>query len=130
MTEEAQTRFVALRGEAAEGLGDYQATLSLPGASACVIIEDAAKSSYQCSWTYGLGAAEAHAAFDRLLTGLRTCLADVASEEKDRSVNHPDTYASYAFRMPGSVTSINLKNKSALKSTLVSIRIDGPLPAR
>ncbi len=126
LTEEAQTQFVAIRGEPATGaLGDYQATLVLPDAASCVILEDAEKSSYHCHWTYPLGAKQAHDAFEGLLDEVRHCLGESASEHKDRSVNHPDTYASYSFESPSSVTSINLKNKSALKSTLVSIRIDG-----
>lgn len=128
--DEAPSRFLALRGEPAEGFGDYKAKVVLEKASSCVILEDAQKGSYHCVWTYPLGAAQAHEAFEILLGEVRLCLAELAEEKKDEAVNHPDTYASYLFEAPGSTTSINLKNKSALKSTLVSIRIDGPSDAR
>ena len=56
---------------------------------------------------------------------MRTCLADIAEERKDWPVNHPDSYAAYAYRHPGGEARVSLKTKSQLMSTLVSIGIDG-----
>ena len=83
------------------------------------------KKSYRCVWKYPHGDERAHNTFQRLAEEMRNCIGNIAEERTDQSVNHPDFYASYYYQLPGGAASVNLKNKSNLMSTLVSIRIDG-----
>lgn len=125
LIEQSRSRFATLRGDVAGDSGGYNATFVLPGAWSCTILDDAEKSSYRCVWKYSLGEEQAHQAFQRLLKEMRSCIGNMAGETTDQSVNHPDFYASYYYRLPDSAASVNLKNKAKLGSTLVSIRIDG-----
>ncbi len=121
---------MAIRGDTGSEFGDYDATFVLPDAWYCAIFEDVEKTSYQCVWKYPRGDERAHETFQRFVKKMRNCIGNIAEERADQSVNHPDFYASYYYRLPGSAASVNLKNKSKLMSTLVSIRIDGLTKAK
>ena len=125
LIEQSGSQFSAIRGDRASDSGDYHTTFVLPDASSCVILGDAEKSSYQCTWKYPQGDERAHGTFKGLVREMRNCVGNIAEERKDQPVNHPDFYAAYTFQLPGSEASVSLKNKSKLMRTLVSIRIDG-----
>ena len=122
--EQSESRFTAIREDTKSEFGGSNAALVLPGASYCAILEDVEKTSYRCAWTYPQGDERAHATFQRLANVMRACIGDMAEEQTDRSVNHPDFYASHYYQLPDSRASVNIKDKAALRSTLVSIRID------
>jgi hypothetical protein len=125
LIEQSRSQFVAIRGDTGSDFGGYDATFVLPDAWYCVILEDAEKGSYQCTWKYPLGDERAHQTYQRFIEEMRNCIGHMAEERVDRPVNHPDFYASYYYRLPGGEASVALKNKSKLMSTLVSIGIDG-----
>lgn len=125
LIEQSGARFSAVRGDRASEIGGTDATLVLPGAWYCVVVEDVEKSSYRCVWKYPLGDEQAHKKFRGLVKEMRSCIGEIAEERTDQPVNHPDIYASQFYELPGARASVSLKNKSNLTSTLVSIRIDG-----
>ena len=125
LIEQSRSQFLAIRGASGSEHGGHEATFALPEASYCVVLHDAEKGSYQCTWTHALGDKRAHDKFQRLVGGMGACLADIAGERKDQPVNHPDSYAAYAYRYPGGEARVSLKTKSQLVSTLVSIGLDG-----
>ncbi len=125
LIEQSRSQFVAIRGDTSSDFGDYDATFVLPDAAYCVILEDVEKMSYRCVWKYPHGDERAQKTFQRFVKEMRNCIGNIAEERTDQSVNHPDFYASYYYQLPGGAASVNLKNKSKLMSTLVSIRIDG-----
>lgn len=124
LIEQSQARFSAIRKDAESQHGGHEAALTLAGASYCAILEDAEKASYRCAWTFPQGDERARTTFQRLGDEMRGCIGGLAEEQTDRSVNHPDFYASHYYLLPGSRASVTIKDKSALRSTLVSIRID------
>ena len=117
--------FDAQRGAMRGDLGGHDANHILAGAEACTVVDDAEKASYRCVWRYPLGNQQALDTFQRFTAEVRACLGDAAVERTDRSVSHPDFYASAYFELASGAVSVNLKNKSQQMSTLVSIRIDG-----
>ena len=125
LIEQSKTQFLAIRGSAGNEQGGYETTFVLSGAWFCVILEDAEKGSYQCTWKHPHGDERAQQQFLGFVKEMRSCIGHFAEERKDQSVNHPDFYASYFYRLPGGEASVTLKNKSKLMSTLVSIGIDG-----
>ena len=125
LIEQSRSQFLAVRGDTGSDFGDYDGTFVLPDAWHCVILEDVEKSTYKCTWKYPHGDERAHKTFQRFAKEMRNCIGHIAEERTDQSVNHPDFYASYYYRLPGGAASVSLKNKAKLKSTLVSIRIDG-----
>lgn len=125
LIEQSRSQFLAVRGDTGSDFGDYDATLVLPDAWHCVILEDVEKTTYKCTWKYPLGDEQAHQTFQRFAKELRNCIGHIAGERTDQSANHPDSYASYYYQLPSGAASVSLKNKAELMSTLVSIRIDG-----
>ena len=124
LIEQSQAHFSAVREDTESQHGGHETALTLAGASYCAILEDVEKASYHCAWTFPQGDERAHTTFQRLADEMRGCIGGLAEEQTDRSVNHPDYYASHYYLLPGSRASVNIKDKTALRSTLVSIRID------
>ncbi len=125
LIEQSRSQFLAIRGDSGSDFGDYDTTFVLPDAWYCVILEDVAKRSYQCTWKYPYGDERAHKTFQRFVKEMRNCIGNIAEERRDQPVNHPDFYASYYYQLPRGEARVTLKNKSKLMSTLVSIVIDG-----
>jgi hypothetical protein len=125
LIEQSGSGFSSIREDTKSELGGTDAALVLSGASNCAILEDVETTSYRCAWTFPQGDAQAHATFERLAQEMRACIGERAEEQTDRSVNHPDFYASHYYDLPEARASVALKDKSNLRSTLVSIRIDG-----
>ena len=125
LIEQSESEFSSIREDTKSEFGGYDAALVLSGASYCTFLEDAEKTSYRCVWTYSQGNEQAHETFQRLAKEMRACIGTRAEEQTDQSVNHPDFYASRYYQLPSGRASVNIKDKTALRSTLVSIRIDG-----
>jgi hypothetical protein len=125
LIEQSTAEFSSIREDTKSEFDGYDAALVLSGASYCAILQDAEKTTYRCVWTYPRGDAQAHTTFQRLAKEMRTCIGTRAEEQTDQSVNHPDFYASRYYQLPSGRASVNIKDKTSLRSTLVSIRIDG-----
>lgn len=125
LIEQSGSEFSAIQADTKSEFGGYDAALVLSGASYCAILEDVEKTSYRCVWKYPQGDEQAQETFQRFAKEMRACIGNMAEERTDRSVNHPDFYASRYYQLPDGRASVNIKDKSNLKSTLVSIRIDG-----
>jgi hypothetical protein len=125
LVEQSRSQFSEIRGNTGSDFGDYDATLVLTDAWYCVLLEDVEKASYKCTWKYPLGDKRAHETFQRLAGEMKNCIGHMADERTDQPVNHPDFYASYYYQLPGSEARVTLKNKAKLRSTLVSIVVDG-----
>ena len=102
------------------------------GVKSCSILEDAAKSTFQCVWTYSLQSSTAQQHYLRASTEIQHCLAEIFGGEltlqQDQAVNHPDVYASQYYRHADGQITVSLKNKSALNSKLLTIRVDTSIP--
>lgn len=123
--EQSHTGFLSIQSDVKNETGGFKATYSLPGAHYCNIIEDVEKRSYRCTWKYSIGDGEAEAEYEQLADSVLSCLGSSASVAEDQPVNHPDTYKSYIYSMSDTEVRITLKDKSELKSTFVSIVVDG-----
>lgn len=129
LIEQSQTGFKAILDKTDSEFGGRDTTIILPNAQYCVILEDQRKRSYKCTWTFGYGAEQAQETFEKYAKDVSNCLGSSASESKDQLVNHPDTYYSHLYRISNTDLRVTLKNKGALRNTLVSVIVDG-LPFR
>ena len=123
LIEQSKSRFSDIRKDAGSEFGTYDTAHVLSGAWYCAILEDKEKVSYQCAWKYPLGDRQAHGAFKEVAKEMKACIGEFAEEQTDRPVNHPDFYAAHYYQLPDGEVSVALKNKSSLKSTLVSIGV-------
>jgi hypothetical protein len=55
---------------------------------------------------------------------MRNCIGERSDESLDKSVNHPDFYASHAFSLTDATVSVSLKDKSVPLRSFLSLRID------
>ena len=125
LIEQSKSQFAAIRGGSDHQFGGFETTFTLPDVWYCGILEDVEKWSYRCVWKYPLGDEQARTAYQDLSTAMKACIGDIAEEQVDQTVNHPDIYQSRYYQLPKGALNINLKNKADLESTLVSMRIDG-----
>ena len=97
----------------------------LATADKCTIADDErGGKTYLCLWQYPYRDAAAGAAFRALSDDIRTCLDEIAILPADTAVNHPDSYLLHRFRRGNVVISVSLKDKAALRQSLVFLRID------
>ena len=120
---QSESRFSGIRKDTGSEFGTYDTSHVLPGVWYCAILEDKEKVSYQCAWKYPLGDGQAHGVFKEVAKEMKGCIGEFAEEQTDRPVNHPDFYAAHYYQLPGGEVSVALKNKSSLKSTVVSIGV-------
>jgi len=105
--------------------GDHEATLTLAGASTCLVTRQAKRCWYHCAWTFPYRAKRAGDTFDAFAGKLDGCLARRATPHGDRSVNHPDSYAARRYDLERAEVSLSVKDKAALGKTFVFIRVQG-----
>ena len=76
----------------------------------------------RCVWTFALNDGSADGLASDLVKALRGCdnLGEVAH---DPGVNHPDAYEAWHFPISGRVISVSVKDKHALGSTFVTLRV-------
>lgn len=125
LIEQSRSRFVEIRIPRSPEPGRYGSTLVIADASQCSIVEDAEKTSYQCTWDHALGDPLAGERYIKLMTGIRGCIGNFTEERVDRPVNHPDIFASYIYQYENGEVGISLKNKSSLGETRVTVGVDG-----
>lgn len=125
LIEQSKTGFNSILEKTESEFGGNDTTKILPEAQYCVILEDQQKRSYKCTWKFSYGADQAKEAFERYATDVSDCLGSTASVGRDQLVNHPDTYYSYLYKISNTDMRVTLKNKSALRNTLVSVIVEG-----
>jgi hypothetical protein len=105
------------------------ATLTLAGASYCLVTKRSNGSFYHCGWEFPYRAKPAYDTFDALVRGMNDCIGRHATLHSDRSVNHPDYYALRRYQTAQAEVSVSVKDKSALSRTFVFIRVQGGFKA-
>lgn len=75
-----------------------------------------------CGWQFALADPESRRAFAGTAARVGQC-AGLQSRQRDRGVNHPDFYDAWLYRFAAQRVSLAIKDKSALKSTLVTLRV-------
>lgn len=124
LIKESTTQFSQIRSETESEFGGVTSTLVLPEAQHCVIIGDTVKDTYRCTWKYPYRDELAGLKFEKLALEFSTCLGNEVEMKQDQPVNHPDTYESYLFTLPGAEARVTLKDKRELDSTFVSFVIE------
>lgn len=99
----------------------------LAGATTCQSAVEPEGVSWFCYWTHGLREDAARAAFNRLKDGIDACGGNAVASKNTTRVNHPDSYDTGQFILNETFVSVALKDKAALRSTLIFLRIS-PLP--
>lgn len=95
----------------------------------CRPVATLAGSGDVCQWSFAYRAPDAVAGFERLTDNVRSCLGADTERGADTPVNHPDSYDLRQFVAGGTLISVSLKDKAALRRTLVFLRIE-PDPAK
>lgn len=125
LIDQSKSKFSKIMGKSDGEMGSHDATFVLANASQCVVTTKSTKSWYRCSWKYPYRNKRAYDSFDDFVEGMNQCIGHIAKMHVDHSVNHPDYYASRRYEMEQAAVSVSIKDKSALGSTLVSIRVEG-----
>lgn len=125
LIDQSRANFAAIADQPTGDAGGHEATLTLAGASTCLVTRQAKRAWYQCAWVFPYRAKRATDTFDELAGKLDACLAGRATVHGDRSVNHPDTYAARRYDLEQAQVSLSVKDKAALGKTFVFIRVQG-----
>ncbi len=125
LLEQSKSGFYAIQSDKRSEHRGFNASKVLENAEYCVIFEDPKKRSYKCTWVFAFGAAEADTLYEQFANGVSECLGSLADRQVDQPVNHPDTYTAYLYTLADTELRVTFKEKSALKSTLVSVVIEG-----
>ncbi len=125
LIDQSRTQFAEITGNPTGDAGDHDVTLSLAGASYCLVTKPPKTSSYYCAWEFPYRANRAYDTFDAFIRGLDDCIGQHATLHTDQDVNHPDYYAQRRYETEQSEVSVSVKDKSALGSTFVFIRVQG-----
>ena len=98
-------------------------TLILPGAENCAVTRQSNASSFWCTWKFPYRAQEAYGTFERFVGEVQSCIGERSTLYIDKGVNHPDYYAARRFRMERAEVAVSVKDKAALRSTFVFVRV-------
>lgn len=120
---QSRSQFAEILGKPNDDAGGYDVTLTLAGASYCSVTKRSKKRMYRCGWEFPYRAKRAYETFDELVRAVNDCIGRSATLHRDQSVNHPDYYALRRYETEQADVSVSVKDKSALGSTLVSIRV-------
>ena len=100
--------------------------LMLPGAEDCAMARSlSGANAYYCSWMFAYRAARAYGTFDAFDQSLQKCFGERAKLSRDQSVNHPDFYDLRNYQLGQVNVTLSIKDKSALRSTHVFVRVQG-----
>lgn len=125
LIDQSRSQFAEIIGKPKGDVGDHDVTLTLAGASYCLVTKKSNGSSYYCAWEFPYRAKHAYDTFDELVRGVDDCIGQHATLYSDQSVNHPDYYALRRYETAQADVSISVKDKSALSNTFVFIRVRG-----
>lgn len=107
--------------------GQLATSLKLPEATTCQSALQLDGAIWFCFWTYPLRDESAAEAYRAMGDSVRRCGGTPADADPDLKVNHPDSYDTRLFDLNGVRASVALKDKAALRSTLVFLRLS-PMP--
>ena len=83
---------------------------------------DCAAEEQACRWRFDLGRPVSRDAFEVLRGHLADC-PDLIGQVRDAGVNHPDFYDAWLFRFATGALTLSVKDKHALGSTFVTLRV-------
>lgn len=81
--------------------------------------------STDCYWNFDFRSDAARAFFEGQTNALRRC-ADNEVTIEGATVNHPDSFDQFTAKIDGRDVSLSLKDKGALRQTLVFLRVSQP----
>lgn len=125
LIEHSRSQFADIADKPSGDTGDHDVALVLSGASTCSVAKALKGSSYHCRWKFPYRARQAYDTFDGFVRGVNDCIGRQATVHGDQSVNHPDYYALRRYETEQAVVSVSVKDKGALGSTFVFIRVQG-----
>ena len=125
LIDQSRSQFAEIANKPNGDTGDYDVTLTLAGASYCFVTKKSKRNIYHCGWEFPYRAQHAYDTFDEFVRGVNECIGQHATLHTDQSVNHPDYYASRRYEMEWAEVSVSVKDKGALGSTFVFIRVQG-----
>lgn len=96
-----------------ERAGECRTSRALSGAS-----------HVHCSWSFDYRSDAATEVFEGMTAAVTACLGPEATMISDSSVNHPDAYSLRMFDRAGQEFAVSVKDKGALKQTLVFVRVE------
>ena len=125
-----------LVGEAKSGFANWQTSssmdstpLTLPDAQDCSTVRLlSGESAYHCSWEFPYRTAEAYDTFNAFDRSIKDCFGERAHLGSDQNVNHPDFYEARQYHVGHVNVTLSIKDKSALQSTLVFVRVQAARP--
>ncbi|MCF2869880.1 hypothetical protein L0664_02255 [Octadecabacter sp. G9-8] len=82
--------------------------------------------SIHCALEFSYRSDAAVQAFDELVTQMTACIGQDATVTRDQSVNHPDAYDLRTFENGSRAYAVSIKDKGALRQTLVFVRVQRP----
>ncbi len=123
LMDQSRAQFAEIAGKPSGNAGDHEATLTLTGASYCTVTKKSKRSTYLCGWEFPHRAEHAYGTFDGFVRKVDDCIGRQATVHSDQSVNHPDYYASRRYEMEQAEVSVSVKDKGALGSTFVFVRV-------
>ena len=125
LLDQSQSAFKEISDRPAGQEGEHHVTISLAGASKCLVTEKSAGTWYHCAWEFPYRAEQAYDAFEEFVGAMNDCIGRRATVHTDRNVNHPDFYALRRYEMEQADVSVSVKTKGALGGTFVFIRVQG-----
>ena len=123
LMDQSRSDFAEIGGKPSGDTGDHEATLTLAGASYCTVTKRSKRSTYHCGWEFPHRAEQAYDTFDEFVRKVDDCIGRHATVHSDQSVNHPDYYASRRYETERAEVSVSVKDKGALGSTFIFIRV-------
>lgn len=115
---------LVLTGQAgADPVGDCDLGQSMTGQPKCGtnrVLGGATETT--CAWSFDYRAKEAKAHFDWVQERLQSCYHISGENLPDHRVNHPDSYTLWQFYIEDQQISLSLKDKAALRQSLVFLR--------
>lgn len=125
LIDQSRSQFAEIMEKPNGGAGDHDVTLTLAGASYCLVTKRSRSSFYHCGWEFPYRAKHGYDRFDAFVRGVNACIGQRATLHSDQSVNHPDYYALRRYETEQAEVSVSVKDKSALSRTFVFIRVQG-----
>ncbi len=125
LVREAHSNFSNWKTES----GEAATPVMLPGAEDCATARSlSGEKSYYCAWKFAYRTAGAYGTFDAYDQSLQECFGDRAELSQDQRVSHPDYYDLRQYRLDQVSVTLSIKDKSALQSTYVFVRVRGRQP--
>jgi len=123
LIDHSRTQFNAIIEDKAGAFGAFDTDIVLTGASSCRVTRQPGQSWHQCGWEFPHRDQAAYDAFEAMAETMAACFGPRVPVHSDRNVNHPDFYASRRYELQHADVTVSVKDKSALGTTFVFLRI-------